>query len=173
MRWIISGALLGTGILLWSIPTGGIPISGLILCAVLTTLFLKLRNYVSKPVHVAAGVLLVINGLGTAFASQTLSGIRIDSYAHIIAGYLTMYYLAEYFLAIKRQHALRDAALIIFILGVGVEVMQTFIQMATGKFAAECLNSFCPFYEDVVKDIINDTLGIVVHWLSVLPKVKK
>jgi len=104
--------------------------------------------------HLLAGqavILLFITGYAFHLASWSLAGVTFDTYLHLTAAFSATLLLLDRF---ETRHAALWAGLLVFALGIGVEVVEL-LQLWLLK---EPLTH--AYVLDTLKDLLNDALGI-------------
>ncbi len=111
-------------------------------------------------VIIASQALILLDALGNGFSlySTSIAGITYDSYMHLIAAFVAALLALAYFG--RRKHAVLYTGLVVFGLGLGVEVVEILDKLVLGSGFAECADLVCHYWQDTIKDLINDALGI-------------
>lgn len=135
------------------------PSGWLIPLALLTLLWwLSAKGKPSTQLIVSGELFLLLTAAGTGLHLYDLSvaGVTYDTYMHLLAGYFTTLFLLHYLerKRMKTSNPLLAAALVLG-LGLLVEVVEFFETSHTTGY-----------WQDTVKDLVNDALGICMALLS-------
>ena len=129
----------------------------------------NLKSTTTTTALVSSNILILLHAVGASFNLYPMSfaGTTYDSWMHIIAAFITVMLATEYFHDAKHDNekrALLYAGITAVILGLGVEGIEVLSEafLKNNGFLTECLNSFCTYWQDTVKDIFNDVLGILL-----------
>lgn len=133
----------------------------------LTFLLIVVYWYISEKASneavIVALLVILIHSMGAAFDLYTMSfaGVTYDTYAHLLAGFATSLLLKEYCITKKwrRSRLIPFTATMLFGLGVElIEIIDAFF-LGDGTNVARCTTRFCAYWQDTIKDLVNDALG--------------
>jgi hypothetical protein len=82
-------------------------------------------------------------------------------------------FLFRYLAVHGTAKALLYAISITFVLGIGVEIVQFIDKVFVQRMAEECLGGWCFFYEDSLKDLVNDLLGSLLYAIPIFSSSRR
>lgn len=152
-------------------------LSGIIINCSLIAFFWYWGARARSRTIISGEILILLSIAGNAFGLFNLefAGVTYDTYVHILAAFTAMMLAYEYLEGRREWQRMLFSALIVLALGLGVEVVEFAIAFKSGM--PGCFSSFCYYWQDTVKDIINDILGVALFLLAqprrILPEKKK
>ncbi len=152
-----------------ALTRGGASFSGLAIDAAMVTLFwwLAARSRPSAGAIVTSQIVILLSVAATVFGfwGWSLAGVTFDTYEHLLAAFAATLLLAAYLeeRLHDRKRAILYAAGVVFLLGLGVEVAEFVDGLLKGSLQgdlpATCFRSFCNYWQDTAKDLLDDALG--------------
>ncbi|MBR9692360.1 hypothetical protein GOV07_00330 [Candidatus Woesearchaeota archaeon] len=133
-----------------------------------TCWWFSLKGKAATGTVIASIILIHLHAVGAGFALYPMSfvGTTYDTYMHILAAFVLTLLAVDYFKKTKyKKHAFLLSGLLVFGLGIGVEIVELLSAYISG-FDASCWNSCCFYWKDTLKDLFNDALGIVLALLA-------
>jgi|GEM_PF-2122514 len=149
--------------------------NGLIGAALITAFWWwSLKSRTSWPAVLASQglILLFALGYGLKLSTWSLAGVTYDTYLHLLAAFIATMLATAYFRErMPEGKALLWAGLLVLGLGLAVEAIQiigglVFKENSLAVSLHSCLQGFCLYWQDTLKDILNDTLGITLFLLA-------
>lgn len=138
--------------------------SGWLIPLALLLLFwlLSIRGKPTMQLLISGELFLLLTGAGTGLHLYDLNiaGVTYDTYMHLLAGYFTTLFLINSYETNQSNHKKKMmkpllAALLVLGLGLLVEIVEFFEKNHTRGY-----------WQDTVKDLVNDVLGICMALLS-------
>ncbi len=177
----IVAALAFIGVLA-ALAQGRASFSGLAIDAGMVTLFwwLAARSRPSAGAIATSQIVILLSVAATVFGfwGWSLAGVTFDTYEHLLAAFAATLLLAAYLEERLggRKKAILLAAGIVLVLGLGVEVAEFVDGLLKGSLQgdlpATCFRSFCRYWQDTVKDLIDDALGAAFVVVALIEKRK-
>jgi len=113
-----------------------------------------------------AAAVIILSLLATIFDlwQRSLAGVTYDTYMHLLAAFALTLLATAYFEQQRLKFPLLTAVALVAALSVGVEAAELLEQLAFHGtlFTPDCLNSVCWYWQDTVKDLLNDGLGALL-----------